>query len=114
MRIFRIILALSLLPMASRLHNEAIATVDVAIDAPRTTSNPLPLDKAGDFFGEDPRVAVKTTKGRGLVLTAQLLDFTALACLVACPLLVVSAFVRRRTPQPQPELTCDSSASSPP
>lgn len=101
MRFIRILVALSLPYLAWQLHHKAIATTDAAIDAPRTLDNPLPEDRAGDFFGEDPRVAAKTPKGKSLLFTAQLIDLAALGCLLASPLFLVSVFIRRRPQQEQ-------------
>lgn len=114
MRSLRIALALSLPFVGWHLHRKAIATVDVAIDAPRSVDNPLPKDRAGDFFGEDPREAAKTPKGRGLLLTSQLIDLAALGCFIGCPLLFASVFIRRHTPQPQQEPSCEASESPSP
>jgi hypothetical protein len=100
MRFVRIVIALSLPYIAWQIHHKAIAILDEAIDAPRTIHNPLPKERAGDYFGESSRELVKKPEVQVKLRYAQGVDLSALACLLASPVLLVSAFIR---PRPQPE-----------
>lgn len=105
MRFLRILAALTMLPMAWQFHTKASVTTDTALDAPRTLDKPLPADRAGDFFGQSSRELLKKPQVQQQLASARLAEFAALLCCIACPLLFVSAFIRRR---PQPEPSCES------